>query len=561
MKLKIILKYFFKFIPWRLRQIIKLMLLIQREKSYPISDFPLIGEKRPFKFRDSYLNRILDFDNDNYQYHSKIYNDPRQFDTDVAESDVFKTSIEILPGSFSKKHKFEIHEKSIFHISKPNFSHLRFRVSKKKEENLFNLTCLRNRFISFFEESDSIVEIESKEKFFASEPIGVHQKIKNKRKLVLFIFIDGLADRSVLGINSLQDYMPKTAKFFDNCFDFRNHHVNAEWTLPSFASIFTGQYSHNHNLYNPHKIEEVGMSSDILSQYYKRKNYLTFSTGGNPRISPPQGYVKGFDRTIYRFFMPAQELIANFLEHNIVFKNRDQFCFLQFSDVHHNLPLVPDYSVMSSLSSLELASELDPSLEATRNRWIPASENKKNVYRERVRRLDNYLNIIYKHVNDNYDPADVTVCLTSDHGQSYLSEDNHWLSEARTKAMWLLKSGDRRGCSILDYTEGVDVFNTVLNDSGIKVVDDVDGLLPVAFGGKKKRDFSFAHSIYPGQTYKAVINAEHGRYIYETLQPIKNSNDICEKKFFVTSNKKSKFSFSDEEVRNLVVDLINRKLL
>ena len=103
---------------------------------------------------------------------------------------------------------------------------------------------------------------------------------------------------------------------------------------------------------------------------------------------------------------------------------------------------------MSSLSSLELASELDPSLEATRNRWIPASENKKNVYRERVRRLDNYLNIIYKHVNDNYDPADVTVCLTSDHGQSYLSEDNHWLSEARTKAMWLLKTGDRRGCSI-----------------------------------------------------------------------------------------------------------------
>ena len=43
----------------------------------------------------------FDFDNDNYQYHSKIYNDPRQFDTDVAESDVFKTSI-ILPGSFSK---------------------------------------------------------------------------------------------------------------------------------------------------------------------------------------------------------------------------------------------------------------------------------------------------------------------------------------------------------------------------------------------------------------------------------------------------------------------------
>ncbi len=219
--------------------------------------------------------------------------------------------------------------------------------------------------------------------------------------------------------------------------------------------------------------------------------------------------------------MPAQELISNFLEHNLVFNKRDQFCFLQFMDIHHNIAKVPDYGVMTNFSSDVLAAEVDSSSEKTRNRWIPKSNYKYKVYIERVKRLDNCLNVIYKYITENYDPSEINVCLTSDHGQSYLSDDNYWLSAARTKAIWLLKSGNQKGENIMEYTEGVDVFNTILSDCEINFDKNVDGKLPFACGGDSKRDFSFCHSIYPGQTYKAVINAEHGRYIYETTNPIK----------------------------------------
>ena len=96
--------------------------------------------------------------------------------------------------------------KNLYFTFQNPFSNLRFRVSKKKEENLFNLTCLRKVYF-FFEESDSIVEIESKEKFSLPNQL-VHQKIKNKRKLVYsFLSMDLLTD--VLGINSLQLYAKK----------------------------------------------------------------------------------------------------------------------------------------------------------------------------------------------------------------------------------------------------------------------------------------------------------------------------------------------------------------
>ena len=78
------------------------------ERPYPFSDFPLIGPKRFFSIRKSYLDMPLLFENDDSAYYSKIHNDSREFDTDVAERDVFRTSIEIIPGKLLKSHSFNI---------------------------------------------------------------------------------------------------------------------------------------------------------------------------------------------------------------------------------------------------------------------------------------------------------------------------------------------------------------------------------------------------------------------------------------------------------------------
>ena len=549
-----------KNIPWKLKQIIKLLISIFREVPYPISDFPLSGAKKKFSIRSSFLDRSLKFKNDEFEYYSKIYNDPRPIDNDLAEVDVFRTSIEILPGKMVKKYNLSIEDRSIFQISRPNLSPINIKIENKKDKNTFDLFSINNRFTSFFEESGTNIEMKSKENFFVSTPIAIDQKINHKKKMVLFLFVDGLVDRSVLEKDNLEDIMPNTADFFNSGFDFRNHYVNAEWTLPSFASIFSGQYSHVHNLYHPHKIDEIGKSFQILSQYFKRNQYTTFSVGGNGRISPSHGYVKGFDRTIYRSAMPAQEVISNFLEHNLVFNKRDQFCFLQFNDLHHNLPIVPDFSVMSSLQSKVLASTLNPVSQQNKSVWDLKNDDKKKSYVKRIKRLDSYLKIIYQYLNDNYNPSDISVCLTSDHGQSYLSDDTYPLSIARTKATWLFKSGDKLGSNVKEYTEGVDIFNTILSDAGINFDNNIDGKLPVACGGENERNFSFTQSIYPGQTYKAVINSDHGRYTYETVIPVENNGVINHKnpiiKIFQDNN--TKVSFTEEQVKEIVINKLNR---
>ena len=549
-----------KNIPWKLKQIIKLLISIFREVPYPISDFPLSGAKKKFSIRSSFLNRSLKFKNDEFEYYSKIYNDPRPIDTDLAEVDVFRTSIEILPGKMVNNFSLSIEDRSIFQISRPNLSPISIKIENKKDKNTFDLFSINNRFTSFLEEGGTNIEIKSKEKFFVSEPITLDQKINHKKKMVLFLFVDGLVDRSVLEKDNLEDIMPNTANFFNSGFDFRNHHVNAEWTLPSFASIFSGQYSHVHNLYNPHKIDEIGKSFKILSQYFKQNQYTTFQAGGNARMSPTHGYVKGFDRTIYRSLMPAQEVISNFLEHNLIFNKRDQFCFLQFVDLHHNLPIVPDFSVMSRLSSKVLASTLNPVSKQNKSVWDLKNNDKRTAYIQRIKRLDSYLNIIYQYLKDNYDPSDISVCLTSDHGQSYVSDDTHPLSTTRTKASWLLKTGDKRRSNVQEFTEGVDIFNTVLSDAGINFDHNIDGKLPMACGGQNERSFSFSQSIYPGQTYKAVINSDHGRYTYETETPVEKNEVINHKNSIVKISKadNTKATFTEEQVKEIVINRINR---
>ena len=108
MRIKVILVYIFKSLPWKPQQIIKLLITIFRETSYPHSDFPLIGKKQFFSIRSSHLDKAMKFNNDEFEYYSKIYNDPRVIDTDLTEIDVSRTSIEILPGRLLKNYKSSV---------------------------------------------------------------------------------------------------------------------------------------------------------------------------------------------------------------------------------------------------------------------------------------------------------------------------------------------------------------------------------------------------------------------------------------------------------------------
>jgi hypothetical protein len=547
---------------WGVRQVINLLHSLISEPPYPFSDFPLIGKKSLFSIRSSFIEKQLSFDNDNdnISYYSRIYNDSRRRAIDLVEENVARTTVEVVPAMFYKKYSKLLKEDMLFHVARSgNFGQLNFEVTnevQKKEKQTFVLSD-NNRFLSFLGSAGDDIKIDASEGLIVSPPIPTKQHIKQKRRLVLFMFVDGLVDRSILGYKNLNSIMPNTADFFNDAFDFRNHYVNSEWTLPSMASIFSGKYTHNHGLFDPKKIVDIGGSYQILSQYFKDNNYTTFNVGGIGRISPVLGYVKGFDRTIYQNSMPVHEVISNFMEHDRIFNKRDKFVFLQFSDLHHNLSVVPDSSVMSNLSPNTLASMLDPFIQHKKSVYNAKNDDKRRIFIERIKRLDFYLKTIYQYVENTYDRNEVSVCLFSDHGQAYLTDDSHPLSDARTKGTWLFKSGDKSGGKVDEYTEAVDIFNTILSDAGIIFDTKIDGQLPMALGGLTERSCTFSQSIYPGQTYKAVINSVDAKYIYSTEMPVDNDGKINHKnatvKIFPEKNIINKI-LTDNEVKEFIMN-------
>ena len=76
---------------------------------------------------------------------------------------------------------------------------------------------------------------------------------------------------------------------------------------------------------------------------------------------------------------------------------------------------------------------------------------------------------------------------------------------------------------------------------------------------RKEKRFFFTQSIYPGQTYKAVINASHGMYTYETKNFVEKNGYVCHDKYFVKiyKNQNSDYSFTEEQVRKIVINKIN----
>ena len=167
-----------------------------------------------FSIRSSFLDKPLKFENDNFVYYSKTYNDARQINTDLTDQDVHLTAVEIAPGEKIKEYKLNIEKKSVFKISRINLSPINIVVENNNNKKTFDLICTNNRFVSFLEESNTKIEIKSKEDFIVSPPIMINQKIKNKKKMVLFLFVDGLVDRSVLGISNLEQIMPLYCKIF-----------------------------------------------------------------------------------------------------------------------------------------------------------------------------------------------------------------------------------------------------------------------------------------------------------------------------------------------------------
>lgn len=105
---------------------------------------------------------------------------------------------------------------------------------------------------------------------------------------VLFVVMD--TSRAKIAFNS--DVMPTVASIANEGATFEKAFTTAPWSLPSHASIFTGQYSSDHNTH----AASTQFDPDVppLAEVFAQQGYETHAISNNIWISPEFGFDRGF---------------------------------------------------------------------------------------------------------------------------------------------------------------------------------------------------------------------------------------------------------------------------
>ena len=84
-------------------------------------------------------------------------------------------------------------------------------------------------------------------------------------------------------------------------------------------------------------------------------------------------------------------------------------------------------------------------------------------------------------------------------------------------------------------------FNSIIECSGLNMKNNSsESMLPAILGGKENREFVVSQSIYPGQTYKAIIRNKLFEYEFESANLISASGKITGDLIFKRSISESK---------------------
>ena len=359
---------------------------------------------------------------------------------------------------------------------------------------------------------------------FIGNPIP-NFKFNNNKDLILTLFIDGLSQTVIEENGGLKKLMPHTYNFFKDYMYCDNFYTTGEWTYPSIASYFTGQYTTKHNLFHPNINISLKKDTKILSEYINNKNYFSSKIDGDWRSCFPYGYHRGFDYICYEpsigETMNAKEISSLLIDHIETFKSTNMFIHTCIADLHdiadgHNL-----YFPIQAKESYEekpINSNYVFGETSVRNNY---DENKIKSYIRMMKYIDIHLRSLYCYLEDNFNLDNVTVALISDHGQGFLVKpDEEFLSDGRIKVPFLIRSKETKGLKCNELMQNVDyiaVLDKILN-LGVNY-KNIDANLPSCLGGKERK-YTYSESLFPDAPYRSLINTKEYEFFFETKENV-----------------------------------------
>ena len=419
----------------------------------------------------------------------------------------------------SKKLNLDIKKKSDL-IILSHFEDKKIELKIKKDHNSQLISLSPERFsIIRLNKGKNIVS--SSKKFIYSDCLQ-KKKIPHKKKIVVMIFIDGFLFEKNNKDNL--KYVPNINYLANNGTVFGDNYSTAEWTLPSFASIFTGKYTHNHGIFHPDYPHNVQQKNILLQEYFQKNNFLTCQINSGKRSNPLYGYVNGFDRTIFRENLDCKETVFEAIDHLETFNQYNNFIFLGLNDLHHYAKIDPPYHTQTQLDPFKIFNKIEKKGKSVNQEF---NKIKIEILNKQMSYVDKYLGILFDHLRKDKDKEYICTIVT-DHGQAYASKKKDLLSKQRTKVPWLVFGTNIKKNFSMQMTSNVDILPSLLKLSKIKNNDySYDGILPLAFGGRNIKNRNIlSQSFFPNQTCKILIRNKTQENLIETIDELDNHGKI-----------------------------------
>jgi hypothetical protein len=357
-------------------------------------------------------------------------------------------------------------------------------------------------------------------------------RLQNKPKLIVQIFVDAFAQSMIEKFG--YDLMPNTKQFFQNGGTFyTNTFAQSEWTLSSIAGIFTGKYTNEHLIYHPRSEDKIQHTT--IADVLQKEEYLTFGCSNIPKLTPLNGFDKGFDRFIQSIDKDYNYIINEACEQLDAFGG-NQYLFLGFFDTHEAHRLQPVSSqVLNDLKDFNFKKLKGNSKDTS----ILYDNERINMFKNSIKHFDNKLKRLYEKIT-NYD-NEAMVVLHSDHGVNFMTETNELLGKEREKVIFLYKNNKNH-----------------ISDNAIKEIRELPSMMCNDLGIKNrfnynKNSYAITESLFPEKEYELSVRSDKYVLFFKV-----DWEDI-DKRNFIDYQPRISFHYIDNEIKKININKSNKK--
>ena len=258
---------------------------------------------------------------------------------------------------------------------------------------------------------------------------------------------------------------------------FRRAYAQAPWTMPSFASIFTGLYPEEHGA--EERVRGLASSHLTLAEILRDDGYRTMAVVSGEYVTTALGMLQGFEITDESHISGVDDVTSAAVTDRaraLLSRHGDEpfFLFAHYFDPHFNYQRHPEFGFSSGLNGT-LVPPGTPKLEPLGfPHHGPDFDELKARYAEEIAYTDRQIGRLLTLLDDRHLWDSTCVIFVADHGEEFAEhggfEHGDTLFNELVHVPLLVADPARTGPAVRDdVVETRSVFSTALERLGLRL--------------------------------------------------------------------------------------------